>query len=587
MMEPPDGLYLEIVCKIAIATALLAVKHALPKEEVVDDTAAESSADEEDSKPPRFDPSSRVVRLLRLYLPPTICLLLAKTGYSVLEGWLSSGEAASTTGYLWNASQADCASGTDELNEWDSAVQGPSRVGDGDGLAEEEVDADTYYARKTFVVTGVAVCFALTAFAAKYSRRKALGALAPAAAGAAGNSCENCYIIPAIACIPSAGFAYVGLTSICPVTGCISALAMGACFVGGAVGGKWVVLSNCQAENLRLSKIIEARQAADCIARVPEDAPFIDASPDRRWKQKWVVSNGSVCSNSEPTLTEITSDTSDTCSSGESGGVRMVAEAERWVKGALLGRGSYGSVHVGVLRGGDLVAVKVIDLHSELAARDHEVQRVQQEVAFMRELDHANIIRYKGVSFDAENSSIAIFMEYAVGGSLASLVRKCHELLSEDVIRLYTRQVLQGLAFLHSRGVVHRDIKGANILLGADGTAKLADFGCARQLRSSRLCATQIGSPYWMAPEVIKHGTRYGTEADIWSLGCTAIEALNGGDAPWKEFESVFAAMFHITSTDEGPNNTPHGLSATCQSFLELCFRRNVPERPSAEIAIR
>ncbi|KAJ9469854.1 Mitogen-activated protein kinase kinase kinase A [Diplonema papillatum] len=259
---------------------------------------------------------------------------------------------------------------------------------------------------------------------------------------------------------------------------------------------------------------------------------------------------------------------------------------EGWVKGQLLGRGSYGSVYTGVLRGGGLVAVKVIELRSDMTMRSQEIETVQREVDFIRCLSHPNIIQYKECAFDASHGCVYIFMEYAVGGSLTSLVRKCKELLSEAVIRLYMLQILRGLEYLHQRGVVHRDIKGENILLDARGTAKLADFGCARQLRAhGKLCDTQIGSPYWMAPEVIKKGSGYGTEADIWSVGCTAVEALNGGNPPWLDFDTVFGAMYHISHSDETPNNIPCDLSQTCRSFLDCCFERVTTKRPSAKVA--
>eukprot|EP01064_Diplonema_japonicum_P025279 TRINITY_DN3645_c0_g1_i1.p1 TRINITY_DN3645_c0_g1~~TRINITY_DN3645_c0_g1_i1.p1 ORF type:complete len:1451 (+),score=282.55 TRINITY_DN3645_c0_g1_i1:67-4419(+) len=258
-------------------------------------------------------------------------------------------------------------------------------------------------------------------------------------------------------------------------------------------------------------------------------------------------------------------------------------EYEGWVKGQLLGRGSFGSVYLGVLRGGGLIAVKVIDLRQGDAKRPEEMQKIKKEVDFIRSLKHPNIVEYKACTFDEENNAIHIFMEYAVGGSLTSLVRRCTERLGEEVIRLYMLHILRGLVYLHSKGVVHRDIKGENILLDAAGTAKLADFGCAVQTQAQQTaCGTLIGSPYWMAPEVIKN-KGYGSKADIWSVGCTAVEALNGGSPPWKEFDTVFAAMYYISNATEEPNNMPPGLSPLCISFLGICFERDTTKRANAE----
>ena len=256
---------------------------------------------------------------------------------------------------------------------------------------------------------------------------------------------------------------------------------------------------------------------------------------------------------------------------------------EGWVRGQLLGRGSFGSVFTGVLRCGALVAVKVVDLHLDEGVKE-ELGNVQKEVDFLRKLRHPNVIEYKACFVDHEACSIYIFMEYAVGGSLTSLVKKCHEPLSEDVVRGYIVQVVTGLAFLHSHNVIHRDVKGENVLLDAAGRAKLADFGCARDVSAAtKNVGTCVGSPYWMAPEVIRN-SGYDSKADVWSVGCTTVEALNKGKPPWKEFDSVFAAMYHVTHTDEAPNNKPAGLSPAADLFLDACFNRDPAGRPTAKV---
>ena len=201
-----------------------------------------------------------------------------------------------------------------------------------------------------------------------------------------------------------------------------------------------------------------------------------------------------------------------------------------WVKGQMLGRGSYGSVYVAVLRGGSLLAVKVIDLPPEGLPNVQELAAIQKEVNFIRELKHPNVIQYKACFLDKRQNAINIFMEYAVGGSLTSLVRKCVDPLPEAVVRVYIEQVLQGLLYLHSKNVIHRDIKGENVLLDTSGCVKLADFGCAKDLSGSytkkTLGGTCVGSPYWMAPEVIQN-KKYDNRCDIWSVGCTTLEVLN------------------------------------------------------------
>lgn len=113
------------------------------------------------------------------------------------------------------------------------------------------------------------------------------------------------------------------------------------------------------------------------------------------------------------------------------------------------------------------------------------------------------------------------------------------------MIRVYSRQILEGLHYLHSHRIVHRDIKGANILIDNNGIAKLADFGAATNLIQSDDNPKSLhGTPYWMAPEVI-HQTGHSRQADIWSLGCTVIEMFTG-KPPWNQFKTQVSALFHI-----------------------------------------
>lgn len=108
------------------------------------------------------------------------------------------------------------------------------------------------------------------------------------------------------------------------------------------------------------------------------------------------------------------------------------------------------------------------------------------------------------------------------GGSLAALVRKSP--LEEDVAKIYVKQIVNGLSFLHKQEVIHRDIKGANILLTKSGEIKLADFGVAVKLEDNQKTISAAGSPYWMAPEIISSGGEQpSAKCDIWSLGCTVI----------------------------------------------------------------
>lgn len=253
-------------------------------------------------------------------------------------------------------------------------------------------------------------------------------------------------------------------------------------------------------------------------------------------------------------------------------------EMENFCCGPALGKGSYGTVYLGILSSGKLVAVKYINLE---IISEEVLKSVKGEVEILMDLSHPNIIRYYGAHY--MDGIMMIFMEFAVGGSLTSIVRK-FSALSEPVLQMYTVQILSGLLYLHQRGVIHRDIKGENILVDGDGVSKLADFGSSKSLVSGAQAkvGTLVGSPFWMAPEVIRNEL-YGVKADIWSVGCTVVEILNGGEPPWKsEFDNAYSAMFYVGSTTDIPA-IPEDSSEECRSFLYRCFERDPDKRASAE----
>ena len=189
---------------------------------------------------------------------------------------------------------------------------------------------------------------------------------------------------------------------------------------------------------------------------------------------------------------------------------------------------------------------------------------------------------------------LTIFMEYVPGGSIASLLRRFGR-FNETLVRLYTRQILTGLAYLHAHAVVHRDIKGGNVLVDRSGVCKLSDFGASTSLadlehNSAAAAAAAAGpkslagTPAFMAPEVIKQ-TGYGRKSDIWSVGCTVIEMATG-KSPWAHYDNPVAAMFAIAVANELPP-LPSDLSADGADFLAACFRRDPAQRPTAAELLR
>lgn len=198
--------------------------------------------------------------------------------------------------------------------------------------------------------------------------------------------------------------------------------------------------------------------------------------------------------------------------------------------GDLLGRGASGNVYRALnFLNGETVAIKSISLASLPAS---SLPDIMSEIDLLKNLNHPNIVKYKGFARDKE--SLFIILEYCENGSLQTILKKFGK-FPESLVAVYVRQVLQGLVYLHEQGVIHRDIKGANILTNKDGSVKLADFGVSSRAPTPDLAAVcdpdadneVVGSPYWMAPEVIEQSGA-STASDVWSVGCVIVELLEG-----------------------------------------------------------
>lgn len=250
-----------------------------------------------------------------------------------------------------------------------------------------------------------------------------------------------------------------------------------------------------------------------------------------------------------------------------------------WTKGELIGIGAFGHVFSALNNStGELVAVKQVSFAKDEALQgrvSEHVKALRAEVEMLKKIKHENIVRYLGT--ESAEDSLFIFLEYVPGGSIASLLAKFGA-FPEKVIRVYTAQLLRGLEYLHQKNIMHRDIKGANILVDKQGTVKLADFGASKKILADSGAtvgsAKSIrGTPYWMAPEVIKQtGSTDGRPADIWSLACTVIEMATG-KPPWNNYTTPVAAMFQIASSKDPPP-LPEHLSREAKDFLLLCFNR-------------
>nr|XP_010312974.1 MAP3K epsilon protein kinase isoform X1 [Solanum lycopersicum] len=248
----------------------------------------------------------------------------------------------------------------------------------------------------------------------------------------------------------------------------------------------------------------------------------------------------------------------------------------KYMLGDEIGKGAYGRVYKGLdLENGDFVAIKQVSLEN-IAQEDLNV--IMQEIDLLKNLNHKNIVKYLGSL--KTKSHLFIILEYVENGSLANIVKpNKFGPFPESLVAVYISQVLEGLVYLHEQGVIHRDIKGANILTTKEGLVKLADFGVATKLTEADVNThSVVGTPYWMAPEVIEM-SGVCAASDIWSVGCTVIELLTCLP-PYYDLQPM-PALFRIVQDDHPP--IPDSLSPAITDFLRQCFKKDARQRPDAK----
>lgn len=270
----------------------------------------------------------------------------------------------------------------------------------------------------------------------------------------------------------------------------------------------------------------------------------------------------------------------------------------KWMRGQLIGKGTFGRVYLGMnTTTGELLAVKQVEVNPKSQNADPQkvremVKALDQEIDTMQHLDHVNIVQYLGC--ERKEYSISIFLEYISGGSVGSCLRK-HGKFEEPVVSSLTRQTLCGLAYLHSEGILHRDLKADNILLDLDGTCKISDFGISKRSANpynNDITNSMQGSVFWMAPEVIRAQSQalnvtggsntsmdtissqgYSAKVDIWSLGCVVLEMF-AGRRPWSKEEAI-GAIYKLGSLNQAPpipDDVSTVVGPAALSFMYDCF---------------
>ncbi|PHU13524.1 hypothetical protein BC332_14729 [Capsicum chinense] len=258
-----------------------------------------------------------------------------------------------------------------------------------------------------------------------------------------------------------------------------------------------------------------------------------------------------------------------------------------WVRGEAIGHGSFGKVSFAVPRKQSTLFSSSMVVKSSSASRS---ATLMNEKLILDEINGCpQIINCLGDSYTYENGEklYNVLLEYAPGGALSEKVKNSIERkLPEIEIRKYTKSLLKGLHYIHKRGYVHCDIKPQNILLGANGQVKIADFGLAKRSNSIKGDYSRgelRGTPLYMSPEMVTAGEQ-DTPADIWALGCVVADMAAG--VPVWGYSDIAKLLMTIGVGDQLPE-IPEELSEEGKDFLEKCFVKDPRKRWSAEMLLK
>eukprot|EP01089_Gocevia_fonbrunei_P002654 TRINITY_DN12570_c0_g1_i2.p1 TRINITY_DN12570_c0_g1~~TRINITY_DN12570_c0_g1_i2.p1 ORF type:complete len:571 (+),score=72.45 TRINITY_DN12570_c0_g1_i2:74-1786(+) len=249
-----------------------------------------------------------------------------------------------------------------------------------------------------------------------------------------------------------------------------------------------------------------------------------------------------------------------------------------------VGKGAFGVVYKAFeFETEEYVAIKRM---SKEDIDEAALSNLSREIDLLKRLDHPNIVKY--VALVESDNHVNLILEYIEAGSLLHLLKEFGD-MPEAIISVYIKQVLNGLKYLHSEKVIHRDIKASNILITSEGVIKLADFGIATTEQTNKSnretldldSSFLLGSPFWLAPEVIELGPP-SPACDIWSVACTVTELLTG-KPPYFDLQAM-SAMYKIVQEDMP---IPEKISSDLADFYTQCFSKKPEKRPTARQLLR
>lgn len=263
-------------------------------------------------------------------------------------------------------------------------------------------------------------------------------------------------------------------------------------------------------------------------------------------------------------------------------------KAEEYELHDVIGFGAYATVYRAYVRregrhNGVEVAVKIIDLEQ---FEDSALGEIHNELQVMQMFRHHNVVNYYAVF--PKDQQIWLIMPLFAGGSCASVARLLLSKpggLPEGVMAYILRETADAILYFHRNQEVHRDIKACNILMANDGKVYLSDFGMAASLRDRQKCQTFVGTPCWMAPEVLMQRTGYDYKADVWSFGITAIE-LAQGEAPHQRYPPL-KVMRMILDNEPPRLKSTQRWDPSLSALVKACLQKDPKKRPSMEEVVR